>query len=189
MIMTSRTVFIAAALLAVVGAVNLRNNACADRIGATRGNKVWCKCNVNKEVIGADGVTGPTRCVDLGGGRVDLCKWDAAAKECVPSKETTLAKESVVKKCAFCAYWDVLSAKCEANTGGEGTPKMCAFALACKKGNADRPRPCKGDAPPTTTTVGTTTTTETTTGSTSTTSTTTTTTGTPPPSAPTERKM
>ena len=127
MIMTSRTVFIAAALLAVVGAVNLRNNACALRNdpSTTKGDKVWCKCNVNKEVIGADGVTGPKRCVDVGGGRVDVCKWDAAAKECVP-------------KCAY-----------EGATKGDADwCKLSAKMYGCKPvsekvcGNGDRGESC-----------------------------------------------
>ena len=67
--------------------------ACVGRATAERGDEVWCKCNIDKEVIGADGVTGPARCVDGGGGRVDMCAWDPATKVCKPSKkETTTLK-------------------------------------------------------------------------------------------------
>ena len=171
--------------------------ACMGRAQAPKGSELWCKCNIDKAVIGANVVTGSTRCVDVGGGRAGVCTWDAAAKVCVPSKTSTSTTTTVhitifttspapvpdgrgnanAKKCALCAYWDVLSAKCEANKGEGGTPKMCAFALACKKLNADRPRPCRGDVPPTTvgTTVGTTSTTSTTTTTSSSTGTITTT--------------
>ena len=240
------TVLIAVALLAVVGAVNLRyeptiaermaafkaseggeadgeagpqarvvnddgsaaqKKACKGRAAASKGSEMWCKCNIDKAVIGADGVTGPTRCVDVGGGRADVCKWDAAAKVCVPSAKTSTTTTVPIptlfttspapvpdgrgnanaKKCALCAYWGVLSTKCEANKGEGGTPI------------SDRPRPCpcKGDVSPTAvgTTSNTSTTTRTRTGTTTGTKTSTNTTktiastGTTPPSTPTKSKM
>ena len=61
------------------------SDACVGRAKAAKGDEVWCKCNNDKEVI--DGVDGPARCVNEGGGRVDVCAWDLAAKVCVPSQE------------------------------------------------------------------------------------------------------
>jgi hypothetical protein len=181
--------------------------ACMGRAQAPKGSELWCKCNIDKAVIGANVVTGSTRCVDVGGGRAGVCTWDAAAKVCVPSKTSTSTTTTVhitifttspapvpdgrgnanAKKCALCAYWGVLSTKCEANKGEGGTPI------------SDRPRPCpcKGDVSPTAvgTTSNTSTTTRTRTGTTTGTKTSTNTTktiastGTTPPSTPTKSKM
>ena len=57
---------------------------------ATTGDAVWCKCNSGGSKIGgADGTdpAGPDRCVDVGGGRKDVCQWDSSTNVCVPSKK------------------------------------------------------------------------------------------------------
>ena len=58
---------------------------------AKKGSAKWCKCNTDgKQIGGANGAdpTGPERCIDVGGGRKDVCQWNSGDMLCVPSKAT-----------------------------------------------------------------------------------------------------
>ena len=55
----------------------------SNRKKAETGTTMWCKCNKHGRQIG-----GAEQCVDTGGGRNDVCKWNDGDKLCVPSKAT-----------------------------------------------------------------------------------------------------
>ena len=55
----------------------------SSRKKAPKGSVKWCKCNKHGQQLG-----GAEQCVDTGGGRNDVCKWDDGNKLCVPSKAT-----------------------------------------------------------------------------------------------------
>ena len=66
----------------------------SSRKKAPKGSVKWCKCNKHGQQLG-----GAEQCVDTGGGRNDVCKWDDGNKLCVPSKpEGQEPKQGIVQQ-------------------------------------------------------------------------------------------
>eukprot|EP00947_MAST-08B_sp_MAST-8B-sp1_P002165 g2165.t1 len=125
---------------------------CAGRDKAKKGDKIWCKCNVDKKKISKK-----EDCENPGGGRAGVCAFDDGKKECTPSAKETdpcdgrdKAKKGDKVWCKCNADKKKITKKEDCENPGGGRADVCAFDDGKKECTPSGSTPPKSDTTTTT---------------------------------------
>ena len=116
------------------------DDVCEGRKGAVAGTEVWCKCNKKEQPISDASV-----CVNPGGGRGDVCKWDAGTNMCKPKPGCPPTRETPNGSEKLCCKVPGVGPKLMCKCRGSGAAPQIVLGLDKCKGQ-NKAYGWKGDA-------------------------------------------
>ena len=113
---------------------------CVGRNQSPKGTDIWCKCNKKEQPISDASV-----CVNPGGGRGDVCKWDAGTNMCKPKPGCPPTRETPNGSEKLCCKVPGVGPKLMCKCRGSGAAPQIVLGLDKCKGQ-NKAYGWKGDA-------------------------------------------